>query len=243
MNLLRTSICSLFIAFIFAACSSGSSKEPIVEIKDATISGHINISNVESWDSSTHKMIFRSFTKADRKTIAFEKELVKNESGSIRFKLDKVEIGYIKKTEIALVEINNPSNFVTWVYYGNFRVKAGSELDLPVMNIDLAKEAPKYLLTKIEESVFLRKCIGCHNSQALAADLDLTKMKTYANVEAKKSKIQKDKLLITPGDAESSFFYQVLVNHELAPGMGLILMNDEEMALIKQWIDEGAKQY
>jgi len=239
MNLLRTTIYSIFIATLFCACSSGSANEDIVEVKSATISGRININDVSAWTPATHKLVFRSYLKSDRKELAFEKELVKNESGAISFKLDELPIGILAETEIALVDLSDDS-FSTRMYYGSFVVRAGDEIELPNFEITLGGDAPEFLLTKIEDKIFAPKCFSCHNSKKADLELDLSKWNTYANVVNVNSKLETSKVLVKPNNAASSFFYEMLEHPELAPKMLPVLMTDSEMALIKRWINEGA---
>jgi len=73
-----------------------------------------------------------------------------------------------------------------------------------------------------------KDCTACHNGNV--ANPDLTVGNTYNNIIS----------LIVAGDAEASEFYQKLPgnNHPISAGF---VLNNDELALIKAWIDRGAE--
>jgi len=106
----------------------------------------------------------------------------------------------------------------------------------------LGGTAPEFILSKIEDKIFAPKCFSCHNSKVADRDLDLSKWQTYAHTVNVKSQIKKTQLLVKPGDAAASFFFQMLKDPSLAPDMLPVALTEEEMSLIKRWINEGAKK-
>ena len=233
------------IAFImvlaFNSCSSGGGgmSDPIVE-EDATVSGKITVSDLNLWPDGDHELVFRAYKGSGRSDLAFEKQLVKSSSGVINFRVEDVPLAALSNMEIAIVNINDANDFDTRMYYGSFTVNASDQIRLPDMEFSLEGEAPEFLLTKIEDKIFAPKCFQCHNSQNADRDLDLSKWQTYGHSVNVKSKIETDKFLVKPGDLASSFFYSILEKPELAPDMIPVQMTDDEMALIKRWINEGA---
>lgn len=242
---MRTTIVTAILALtaLCSSCSSGDSDDdaPSVEIK-STISGKLTVNDTDAWPTGTKKLVFRGYQSTDRSDIAFEKTLVKAESGVINFRIEDAPVGALSDIEVAVVNDNDPNDFDTRLYYGSLIVKSEDDIQLPDMSINLSGDAPEFLLSKIEDKIFAPKCFSCHNSTAADRDLDLSKWQTYSHTVNVKSQINPNKILIKPGDAASSFLYQILENPELTPDMLPVTITNNEMDLIKRWINEGASK-
>ena len=81
--------------------------------------------------------------------------------------------------------------------------------------------------------IFNRRCASCHNSGKRSGDLDVTNFTNFMQGGSSGAAVE-------PGDASSSYLYS-LITHEDSPEMppsGKI--PDEEIAVVKNWIDGGA---
>lgn len=225
------------------SCSSGGSDDgdPIME-KKATLSGKITITDTDAWPTGSKKLILRGYKSTDRSALAFEKTLAKPTGNLINFKIDDLTLGALSDIEIAIVNSKDANDFETRMYYGSFIVKAEDQITLSELSITLGGTAPEFLLTKIEDKIFAPKCFSCHNSKVADKDLDLSKWQTYAHTVNVKSQINTTQLLVKPGEAISSFLYQMLEDPSLAPDMLPIALTSDEMDLIKRWINEGASK-
>ena len=223
------------------SCSSGGSDDgdPKVE-KKATLTGKITITDTDAWPTGNNKLVLRGYKSTDRSVLAFEKILAKPTDNLINFRIDNLPLGALSDIEIAVVNNNDAKDFDTRMYYGSFIVRAEDQITLPELSMTLGGTAPEFLLSKIEDKIFAPKCFSCHNSKVADRDLDLSKWQTYVHTVKAKSKINTTKLLVKPGDAASSFLYQMLKDPNLAPDMLPVTLTSDEMALIKRWINEGA---
>jgi len=232
---------TFIMVLAFNSCSSGGGgmSDPVVE-EDAAISGKITLSGLDLWPGNDQKLVFRAYNGSGRSDLAFEKYLVESSSGIINFRVEEVPVGALSDMEIAVVNVDDESDFDTRMYYGSYTVSASDQISLPDMSFTLAGDAPEFLLTQIEDKIFAPKCFQCHNSEEADRDLDLSKWQSYENTVNMYSKINTEKILIKPGDPASSFLYSILEHPEMAPDMLSVQMTDDEMSLIKRWITEGA---
>jgi hypothetical protein len=225
------------------SCSSGGSDDSESTIKKkATLTGKITITDTETWPTGNYSLVLRGYKASNRSALAFEKVLVKPTGNLINFKIDDLTLGALSDIEIAVVNKNDANDFDTRMYYGSFIVRAEDQITLPELSMTLGGTAPEFLLTKIEDKIFAPKCFSCHNSKVADRDLDLSKWQTYSHTVNVKSQINAVKLLVKPGDAISSFLYQMLEDPSLAPDMLSVDLTENEMDLIKRWINEGAKK-
>jgi len=231
---------AFIMVLVFNSCSSGGGGMSTPDAVDATISGRVTISGLDLWPDGDQKLVFRAFKGSGRSNLAFEKDLVKSSAGVINFRVEDVPLGVLSDMEIAIVNTNDESDFDTRMYYGSYIVDASNQISLPDMNFTLDGDAPEFLLTQIEDKIFALKCLQCHNSQEADRDLDLSKWQTYGHTVNVNSKIQTSKLLIKPDDLAASFLYTVLTNPESAPDMLPVEMTDDELDLIRRWINKGA---
>ncbi len=242
---MRTTIqllCLSLLIFITSCSSDGANENVPTVSKKATLTGKITISDTDAWPTGNKKLVLRAYKSSDRSVLAFEKILVKPAGNLINFKIDDLTLGALSDTEIAILNSDNSSDFDTRMYYGSFIVKAEDQLKLPDFNMTLSGTSPEFLISKIEDKIFAPKCFSCHNSKVADRDLDLSKWQTYAHTVNLKSKINPSKLLVKPGEAASSFLYQMLEDPSLAIDMLPVALTTSEMDLIKRWINEGAKK-
>jgi hypothetical protein len=96
------------------------------------------------------------------------------------------------------------------------------------------------------QPIFNKSCAfaNCHDASA-AAGLDLSTGKAYANLVNVASTNDPAKVRVIPNDADSSYLYIKIIGN---PGDGTLRMpiggnplSDNEIQLIKNWIDAGAK--
>ena len=98
-------------------------------------------------------------------------------------------------------------------------------------------------LSSIQTHVFTPSCAGHHGPSLAEAGLDLSAGRSFANLVNVPS-TQVELNLVTPGDAESSYLV-----HKMDGRAGIVgrqmpigaLPLTEELAVIRQWIDAGAR--
>lgn len=102
------------------------------------------------------------------------------------------------------------------------------------------------MLSAIQAGVFDNTCAQCHGgSTSAAADLHLTSGNSYANLVNVPSTMVANGVRVIPGDAENSVLQQV-VNPGNAAGLSFshegMITDDEQLDLIDEWINGGAKE-
>ncbi len=99
-------------------------------------------------------------------------------------------------------------------------------------------------LSSIQTHVFTPSCAGHHGPSHAEADLDLSAGRSFANLVNVLS-TQVELSLVTPGDAENSYLIHKLDGRPGIVGgqmpIGILPLGAEEIAVIRQWIDAGAR--
>jgi len=86
---------------------------------------------------------------------------------------------------------------------------------------------------QIKAAIIDTQCLGCHNSERARGGVDLSSYQSTIEGKTENGKI------IAKGDSEDSLFYTEVFNAQMPPRKPL---NEEEIALVKKWIDTGAKE-
>lgn len=97
-------------------------------------------------------------------------------------------------------------------------------------------------------SIFIQSCAfnSCHGSAAKAGNLDLENRSTlHAQLVGRGSMLLPDVPLVEPGDPQGSFLYQKMAQCSPAAGASMplnapILLADETVAVVREWIAAGA---
>ncbi|MBT8281097.1 MAG: hypothetical protein KJO16_05925 [Muriicola sp.] len=112
----------------------------------------------------------------------------------------------------------------------NFSCYYDQEIDLSEPLPDIPVDQAISFNTDIEPlfSQSGKDCTACHNGNV--ANPDLRAGNAYGEIQSS----------IVPGDAEGSEFYQRLPGNGHPISAGFVL-NSDELALIKAWIDRGAE--
>jgi WD40 repeat protein len=86
------------------------------------------------------------------------------------------------------------------------------------------------------EPIFAKRCIACHSGEVTKGRLDLASYEALV-------KGGKRGATVTPGNSESSLLYQAIsrTGKPAMPPKGEEPATDAEIALVKLWIDQGAK--
>lgn len=98
-------------------------------------------------------------------------------------------------------------------------------------------------LSSIQTHVFTPSCAGHHGPSLVEAGLDLSAGRSFANLVNVPS-IQVALSLVTPGDAENSYLVHKMDGRAGIVGrqmpIGALPLTDE-LAVIRRWIDAGAR--
>lgn len=99
-------------------------------------------------------------------------------------------------------------------------------------------------LSSIQTHIFTPSCAGHHGPSLAEADLDLSAGRSFANLVNVPS-IQVELDLVRPGDAENSYLIHKMDGRPGIVGrqmpIGRLPFSAEEIAVIRQWIDAGAR--
>ena len=99
-------------------------------------------------------------------------------------------------------------------------------------------------LSSIQTHVFTPSCAGHHGPSFAEAGLDLSAGRSFANLVNVPS-TQVELNLVTPGDSENSYLIHKLDGRPGIVGaqmpIAILLLDAEEIAVIRQWIDAGAR--
>lgn len=99
-------------------------------------------------------------------------------------------------------------------------------------------------LSSIQTQVFTPFCASHHGQSNPEAGLDLSAGRSFANlVNVPSTQVELD--LVTPGDAENSYLVHKMEGRPSIVGrsmpIGRLPFTAEEIAVIRQWIDTGAR--
>ena len=96
------------------------------------------------------------------------------------------------------------------------------------------------------ESLITKRCVGCHALDEPEAKLVLEHGQGYGQLVGRQSVQVPAMPLVEPGDSDASYLWHKL-NHRAAKGKGMPRtltgskrLPDEELPLIRRWIDDGA---
>lgn len=112
----------------------------------------------------------------------------------------------------------------------------------------LVAQAPAPTFSQDVAPILRRECAKCHGEKEQKARLDLTGPRAYESLVNAPSTEEKEILRVKPGDPEASYLWLKL-EHRTAKGSGMpkgwffaSRLNEKDMAVIKSWILEGAKE-
>ena len=131
----------------------------------------------------------------------------------------------------------------------------GSWLGLPLVTMVLAAacggdtgtepqepDAQIATLSSIQTDVFTPSCATHHGPSGTAAGLDLSAGQSYANlVNVPSTQVALNR--VTPGDAENSYLVHKIEGRDGIEGQPMPVgppLTDEQIAMIRQWINAGA---
>ena len=155
----------------------------------------------------------------------------------MEIKLDGVEFGIYNNFVLEVSKIIS-GDAKLLVEYGRVVVNSGT-ITLPSKTINLSGEADMFALSYIQSEIFSLKCVSCHSSNALGV-LDLREGKSYAHIYNITAVYNSNYYLVTPYKSDSSYLYMTLVAEHLMPPAPLTELTDDEIEIVKNWIDEGA---
>ena len=117
-----------------------------------------------------------------------------------------------------------------------------------VAGVALVGETPAPSYSRDVAPILQRECAKCHGAKAQKARLDLEGPGAYGSLVNVPSTEEKEILRVKPGDPEASYLWLKL-EHRTSKGSGMPKgwffaghLNEKDMAVIKRWILEGAKE-
>jgi hypothetical protein len=98
----------------------------------------------------------------------------------------------------------------------------------------------------LQTQIFTARCSGCHGGGSPSAGMNLEAGNAYENLVNKASSEKSGAIRVIPGDAENSYLVQKLRGDAGIVGLrmprnGPPYLTDDQINLVKQWIQDGAK--
>lgn len=96
------------------------------------------------------------------------------------------------------------------------------------------------------EPLVIARCLSCHTTEEPEAKLVLEIGTGYGEMVSRSSTQVPELLMVAPGDPEASYLWNKLTHDvEIGKGMprtviGSIKLPEEELALYRRWIEDGA---
>ncbi len=97
------------------------------------------------------------------------------------------------------------------------------------------------------EPLIVARCLSCHTFEEPEAQLVLEVGTGYGQLVGRASTQVPEILIVAPGDVDGSYLWSKLIHDvEIGRGMprtvvGSIKLPDEEIALYRRWIEDGAR--
>ena len=120
-------------------------------------------------------------------------------------------------------------------------VTACSGVEIPVVPAGVPVTYAEHI-----EPLVIARCLSCHTTEEPEARLVLEIGTGYGEMVGRASTQVPELLMVAPGDAENSYLWRKLIHEfEIGKGMprtvvGSIKLPDEELALYRRWIEDGA---
>jgi hypothetical protein len=119
---------------------------------------------------------------------------------------------------------------------------ACSGVEIPVVPAGVPVTYAEHL-----EPLVIARCLSCHTTEEPEARLVLEIGTGYGEMVGRASTQVPELLMVAPGDAEASYLWNKLTHDvEIGKGMprtviGSIKLPEEELALYRRWIEDGAR--
>lgn len=221
---------ALFIPALFSACDSGDIYPPEDENTENTISAKFLFSGLETFPRS-YLLIFGAFGEDDSPIVS-------------------VTITQPKEGEATQVSLNNIPEEATsvrlcistlgrqplYTFFEKTIDNSIGDIQIPETEINLLQYG------RIQQQVFeLGTCTSCHGITSGAANLKLGVGVSYNDLVNKKA-TKSEKNRVEPFQVSESFLIDILTNPEvnLSHPHTTILHKEEDIDLLKAWIEQGA---
>lgn len=98
----------------------------------------------------------------------------------------------------------------------------------------------------LQTQIFSQRCVGCHGGGSPSAGMNLEAGNAYESLVNKASSEKAGAIRVVPGNAEASYLVQKLRGDPGIVGLrmprnGPPYLSDDQISLVIQWINAGAK--
>ena len=215
--------------WLLPACDSGDIYPEDIEKNDKTVTGEFTVTGLRALPVK-NQFVLAVYHEGNEVPVITQ-AIVPPEAG----KPFEVTLLYVPDdaTKVTVSILGKTWRTIYDYYSGD--VPEGKAVTIPAQAIDLLKYA------RIQQQVF-SQCVQCHGgSNFAAAGLFLTEEKSYAALVGRPA-VHSGKSLVEPGVASSSALIDVLEG-TLDVGTDhttISSLKEEDIDLLKAWIDEGA---
>lgn len=216
-----------------SSCDDGDIEEKVYSDNNngriVKLTGKIN--GIQNW-SNNYSVVLAGFGDSDYSIV--QKNIPASDNGDVELTLS-ITSNDIKTIELCVTNILRE------------RIVTLKSIDIPEGTDSIffdTGEVDAGMYDCIQNEIFTSTCVQCHGgSNTPAADLYLTKERSYAALVGQPSKKLEGETLVIPGDAKNSVLHKV-INKDYATGLRFnhedMITSAKKLNLIDDWIDNGA---
>ena len=231
-------ILSLCFSLALSACDEGTiyEKELVIPQNGFTCRLTANITGLDTWPNN-YELALAGLSSDDAVTIY--KVITSN--GDVSIDMSNINEN-IAKVQLCIMEKASRKSIIAYKEIEKENFNAENDIiAINAGNIDVSMYAT------IQEYIFNDKCISCHGSQGSAPrNLFLTTGRSYDDLVNVQSKANSQYVLVKPNNAANSLLPLVLSENGLIAHDHADILDARKsttlVALIKDWINNGAKE-
>lgn len=223
-------LCLLFFfCMVFTACDSGDIYAEETKKNDKTITAQITLKGIKALPEE-NKLVLAAYYADEVVPVITQAITAGSENETVTVTLNYVPDDATRVT----ISVLNKTWREIYTYYDG-KVPEGKTVSIPAQTINLLT------YNRLQQQLF-SQCVQCHGgSTSAAAGLYLTEGNSYTNLVSHPA-VNSDKGRVTPGFISQSFLVDVLEGNATLryTHTNISSLKDEDIALLKAWIESGA---
>jgi hypothetical protein len=226
--------CLSFGCLIFASCDSGDIYPAYIEERNDNISvtGKFVLSG--DADTENYQLYFAAFADGEASPVVWTRVAKPQNTDTASVSLSNIP-PQAAVVRLCLLTIGRRSIYDFFSF--DISLVAGSDTEIPLTEVSL-----KLKYEKIQDIFERNTCTACHGSESGGAGLLLGAGMSYGNLVGKPS-LKSPKMRVEPFSVSNSFLIDVLTldNLQLSHPHSGIMYNQDELNLLKAWIERGGE--
>ena len=230
----------IFFAALAVALSAGCDDGKIYPQEETAtgrqVSGTFRLTSLDAFPTGDHyQLVFAAFGESGDYPASY-RLLAKPASESAATEVTLGNVGD-NISYVALSVIDKSKKLVHHFMTFDLAGDSDDSVVLPEKTVDLAS------YDRMQDQLFTSQCIACHGgSNMTAAGLSLTASESYGMLVGTASTVDPSSKRATPGSPSQSFLYRILTVRELLGTDHTEMVENEDIALIKCWIENGCPE-